>query len=81
VLVPGVVTMSNAFLSTLKEHEGLSLIAPRSNPKTAEFAIPAPLPFNFLGLSAIVIWVKSPSISSMRCRVKPTNTDHPANST
>jgi uncharacterized membrane protein len=59
VLVPGVVTMSNAFLSTLKEHEGLSLIAPRSNPKTAEFAIPAPLPFNFLGLSAIVIWVKS----------------------
>jgi hypothetical protein len=59
VLVPGVVTMSNALLSALKTHEGLSLIAPRSNPKTAEFAIPAPLPFNLLGLSAIVIWVKS----------------------
>ena len=55
MLAPGAATLSNAFLGAFKTHEGLSLIAPRSNLKTAEFAIPAPLPFNLLGLSAIVI--------------------------
>jgi hypothetical protein len=55
VLVPGVVTMSNAFLSTLQEHEGLSLIAPRSNPKTAN------LPFQYLFRS--IFWGSLPSSS------------------
>ena len=59
VLAPGVATMSSALMGALEAHKGLSLIGPRSNSKTAEFAIPVPLPPNLPGLSATVMRVES----------------------
>lgn len=59
VLAPGVATLSEPFLDAVAIHQGIALIGPRSNSKTAEFAIPLPLPPNLPGLSATVARVES----------------------
>ena len=59
VLAPGVATLSDKFLAALAGHNGLSLIGPRSNCKTTEFATPVPLPPNLPGLDARVARVES----------------------
>ena len=59
VLAPGVATLSDDFLRALAAHKGIALIGPRTNSKTAEFAIPLPLPPNLPGLPAIVARVES----------------------
>ena len=59
VLAPGVATMSQPLLAALAVHQGQSLIGPRSNSKTADFAIPLPLPPNLPNLKATVARVES----------------------
>lgn len=59
VLAPGVATLSPQFLNALAIYQGIALIGPRSNSKTAEFAIPLPLPPNLPGLNATVARVES----------------------
>ncbi len=59
VLAPGVATLSAPFLAALAAHKGQSIIGPRSNCKTAEFATPVPLPPNLPGLKALVARVES----------------------
>lgn len=59
VLAPGVATLSAPFMAALAAHKGLSLIGPRSNAKTVEFATPVPLPPNLPGLAATVARVES----------------------
>ena len=59
VLAPGVATLSDSFLAALSRFGGLSLIGPRTNAKTAEFATPVPLPPNLPGLAATVARVES----------------------
>ena len=59
VLAPGVATLSNPFLAALRAHKGLSLIGPRTNSKTTEFATPVPLPPNLPGLNATIARVES----------------------
>ena len=59
VLAPGVATLPDSFLAALSRFDGLSLIGPRTNSKTAEFAIPVPLPPNLPGLVATVARVES----------------------
>ena len=59
VLAPGVATMSEPLLAALAVHQGQSLIGPRSNSKTADFAIPLPLPPNLPNLKATVARVES----------------------
>ena len=59
VLAPGVATLSAPLLAALAAHKGLSLIGPRSNAKTAEFATPVPLPPNLPGLAATIARVES----------------------
>lgn len=59
VLAPGVATLSEPFLDALAIHQGIALIGPRGNSKTAEFAIPLPLPPNLPGLNATVARVES----------------------
>ncbi|MGL6210779.1 MAG: beta-galactosidase [Paracoccaceae bacterium] len=59
VLAPGVATLSAPLLAALAAHKGSSLIGPRSNAKTAEFATPVPLAPNLPGLDARVMRVES----------------------
>ena len=59
VLAPGIATMSRPLLAALAAHQGVSLIGPRSNSKTADFAIPVPLPPNLPHLDALVARVES----------------------
>lgn len=59
VLAPGVATLSEALLGALARFKGQSLIGPRTNSKTAEFATPVPLPPNLPGLVATVARVES----------------------
>jgi beta-galactosidase len=59
VLAPGVATLSPELLAALGRHKGLSVIGPRANCKTDEFAIPLPLPPNLPGLDLTVARVES----------------------
>lgn len=59
VLAPGVATLPPEFLSALARFKGQSLIGPRTNAKTADFATPVPLPPNLPGLVATVARVES----------------------
>ena len=59
VLAPGLATISPALMAALKTYEGTALIGPRANAKTAEFAIPVPLPPNLPDLDAVVARVES----------------------
>lgn len=59
VLAPGLATLSRALTGALAAHEGVAVVGPRSNAKTAEFAIPVPLPPNLPGLDCTVARVES----------------------
>ncbi len=59
VLAPGIATVSAPLLAALATHKGTSLIGPRTNSKTPEFATPVPLPPNLPGLKAVVARVES----------------------
>ena len=59
VLAPGIATLSAPLLAALATHKGTSLIGPRTNSKTPEFATPVPLPPNLPGLNAVVARVES----------------------
>ncbi len=59
VVAPGIATMSPALLAALARHAGTSLVGPRSNAKTEEFATPVPLPPNLPGLAATIARVES----------------------
>jgi len=59
VLVPGVATLSAPLLAAVERFAGTTLIGPRSNAKTAEFATPVPLAPNLPGLDARVCRVES----------------------
>ncbi|AWB47263.1 beta-galactosidase [Gemmobacter aquarius] len=59
VLAPGIATLSAPLLNALARHNGASLVGPRSNAKTVEFATPVPLPPNLPGLAATVARVES----------------------
>lgn len=59
VLAPGIATLSAPLLTALARYTGQSLIGPRTNSKTADFATPVPMPPNLPGLSATVARVES----------------------
>ncbi len=59
VLAPGLFTLSDALKHALSAHQGTSILGPRTNSKTANFAIPVPLPPNLPGLDARIIRVES----------------------
>jgi beta-galactosidase len=59
VLVPGVATLSDTLKAALATHDGIALVGPRSNAKTADFAIPVPLPPALPGVQAVVARVES----------------------
>lgn len=59
VLAPGVATLSDPLKAALAAHDGIALVGPRSNAKTAGFAIPVPLPPALSGLDATVARVES----------------------
>jgi beta-galactosidase len=59
VLAPGVATLSDPLKAALAVHDGLALVGPRTNAKTADFAIPVPLPPALPGLDAVVARVES----------------------
>ena len=59
VLAPGLATITPALMAALTAYQGTALIGPRANAKTAEFAIPVPLPPNLPGLDCVVARVES----------------------
>ncbi len=54
VLAPGLWHLSDPFRAALSAYKGIALIGPRSDSKTAEFAIPTPLGPNIPGLDVTV---------------------------
>ena len=59
VLAPGIATISAPLMAALRAFQGTALLGPRTNAKTAEFAIPLPLPPNLPDLDAVVARVES----------------------
>lgn len=59
VLAPGIATLSDRLKAALAAHDGIALVGPRTNAKTADFAIPVPLPPALPGLDATVARVES----------------------
>ena len=59
VLAPGLMTLSAPLKSALATFKGASLLGPRTNSKTPDFAIPVPLPPNLPGLDATIIRVET----------------------
>ncbi len=59
VLAPGVATLSDALKAALARHPGTAILGPRTNAKTADFAIPVPLPPALPGLDCVVARVES----------------------
>jgi beta-galactosidase len=59
VLAPGLFTLSPELRAALAQHDGLSLLGPRTNSRTPDFAIPVPLGPSLPGLDARVIRVES----------------------
>lgn len=59
VLAPGVATLSEPLKAALAAQDGIALLGPRTNAKTANFAIPVPLPPALAGLDATVARVES----------------------
>ena len=59
VLAPGIATISAPLMAALTAFQGTALLGPRTNAKTAEFAIPLPLPPSLPGLDAVVARVES----------------------
>ena len=59
VLVPGVATLSDQLKTALTNYQGIAILGPRTNSKTADFAIPVPLPPALPGLGCTVARVES----------------------
>ncbi|MGB5558938.1 MAG: beta-galactosidase [Paracoccaceae bacterium] len=59
VFVPGLMTVPPKLMSALQDHDGTLIVGPRTNSKTAEFAIPTPLPPALDFLDATVSLVES----------------------
>jgi beta-galactosidase len=59
VIAPGTATLSDPLKAALARHRGIALLGPRTNAKTAEMAIPVPLPPALPGLDAVVARVES----------------------
>ena len=59
VLAPGLFTLSPELRAALERFAGLSLLGPRTNSRTRDFAIPVPLGPSLPGLDARVIRVES----------------------
>jgi beta-galactosidase len=59
VLAPGVATLPAPFREALGRFAGTAILGPRANAKTAEMAIPVPLPPALPGLAATVARVES----------------------
>ncbi len=59
VLIPGMMTLPASLLAALRQYQGVAIVGPRSNSKTAEFAIPLPLPPNLPGLDCTIARVES----------------------
>ena len=59
VLIPGMATVPDALMAAVAAHEGTCILGPRTNAKTAEMAIPVPLPPNVPGLGCTVTAVES----------------------
>ncbi|MGQ0565360.1 MAG: beta-galactosidase [Gemmobacter sp.] len=59
VLAPGVATLTDALKQALATHPGIAILGPRTNAKTADFAIPVPLPPALPGLACTVMRVES----------------------
>jgi beta-galactosidase len=59
LLAPGLATLSPGFLAALARFPGTALLGPRTGAKTAECAIPVPLPPGLPGLDATVARVES----------------------
>ena len=59
VLAPGVATLTDALKAALSAHQGIAILGPRTNAKTADFAIPVPLPPALPGLDCTVMRVES----------------------
>ncbi|MBV1702275.1 MAG: beta-galactosidase [Hyphomicrobiales bacterium] len=59
VLIPGLATLSGPLAAALAAFGGQALFGPRTNAKTADFAIPVPLPPNLPGLDCTVARVES----------------------
>ena len=60
VLAPGLVTAHPAFLIALTTLTGTAILGPRFNARTADFAIPLPLPPNIPGLDVQVARIETP---------------------
>ncbi len=59
VLAPGIMTLQPALEAALESFGGVALVGPRTNSKTADFAIPVPLPPSLPGLDCRVARVES----------------------
>ncbi len=59
VLAPAISTIRPALMTALAHYNGIALIGPRANSKTADFAIPLPLPPNLPGLDCTIARVES----------------------
>jgi beta-galactosidase len=59
VVGPGLMTLSDPLKSALAAYQGAALLGPRTNSKSADFAIPVPLPPNLPGLVATIARVES----------------------
>ncbi len=59
VLVPGMMTLPEALKAALVARSGVTILGPRTNSKTAEFAIPLPLPPSLPGLDCTIARVES----------------------
>jgi beta-galactosidase len=59
VLAPGLATLTPELIAALGTYRGVAILGPRTNAKTADMAIPVPLPPNLPGLEAVVARVES----------------------
>ena len=59
ILVPGLATLSESLVSAIAANKSAIVLGPRTNAKTAEFAIPDPLPPALPGLDVTVTQVES----------------------
>lgn len=59
VAIPGLAILPETLAGAMARHEGRVLVGPRTNSKSADFAIPLPLPPNLPGLDARVARVES----------------------
>ena len=59
VLAPALMTISPDLHAALTQYTGIAILGPRTNSKTADFAIPVPLPPNLPGLDARIVRVES----------------------